>query len=133
MSPRTMFLSRLIGLYALLGTLSMVVHGQATVDMVTTLMHNPPVLFLAAVITLVAGLAIVLSHNVWTGGALPVIITLTGWIVLIKGLVFLCLSPEAAQAYFAALHYEQYIYLYSGVSLILGAYLTYAGFRPVSR
>jgi hypothetical protein len=26
-----------------------------------------------------AGLAVVVAHNVWSGGALPVVVTLVGW------------------------------------------------------
>jgi len=129
---RTTFLSRLIGLYALLGAFSMVVHRQATVDMVTALVHNPPLLWLAAVFALIAGIALVLCHNVWTGGVPTVLVTLVGWISLLKGLIFLYLPPELAAAYFAALHYDQHIYLYSGAGILLGAYLTYAGFRPAA-
>jgi len=52
--------------------------------MVTLLIHNSRVLFLAGVIAVIAGLAMVLGHNVWSGGALPVIVTLVGWSTLIR-------------------------------------------------
>src|SRR5208337_2104586 len=133
MSPRTTFLGRLIGLYCVLCSLFMISHRQATVATVNALIHNPPMLFIVAVITLVAGLAIVLGHNVWSGGVLPVILTLVGWITLIKGLLFLFLSPEAAASLFEEVHYEQLFYLYPTISLILGVYLTYAGFRSATR
>jgi hypothetical protein len=43
--------------------------------------------------TLAAGLAMVLAHNIWSGDALAVIVTLMGWLTLalIKGLLFLLL------------------------------------------
>jgi hypothetical protein len=44
--------------------------------------------FLGA-ITLAAGLAMVLAHNIWSGGALVVVVTVVGWITLIKSLLFL--------------------------------------------
>jgi len=130
MAPRTRFLSRLIGLYCVLGSLSMSVHKQATVAMVDALIHNSPLLFMSGVITLGAGLAIVLGHNVWSGGLLPVVVTLTGWVAVIKGLLFLFLSPEAAIGFWGNAHYEQLFYLYAGISFALGAYLTYEGFKP---
>ena len=134
MSARTAFLSRLVGLYCILVSLSMVTHKRATVEMMTALVHNPPLLFIVGVITLAAGLAMILGHNVWSGGALPVIVTLIGWLTLIKGLLFLLLSPEAAVRFFlGGLHYEQSFYLYAAISLVLGVYLTYRGFRPTSR
>jgi hypothetical protein len=130
MSSRTTFLSRLLGLYCILIGLSMVTHRQATVETVTALVHNPPVLFIAGVIALITGLSMVLGHNVWSGGALPVIVTLIGWLTLIKGLLILFLSPEAAVGFFlGGLHYEQLFYLDTMISLIFGVYLTCEGFR----
>jgi vacuolar-type H+-ATPase subunit I/STV1 len=132
-SPRTFFLSRLFGLYYILAALSMVIHKQTTVETVTALLHNSPVMFLLGIITLVAGLAMVLAHNIWSGGALAVIVTLIGWITLIKGLLFLFLPPEMDAGFFLSrLHYEQFFYLYAGVSFVLGVYLTYGGFTSKS-
>jgi len=132
MSPRTVYLSRLIGLYCVFISISMATHKEATVTTVNALSHNPPLLLMSGVIALVAGLAIVLGHNIWSGGALPVIVTLVGWVALIKGLLLLFLAPVAA-GLTEAIHYEQSFYTYSALSLILGVYLTYGGFRSASR
>jgi hypothetical protein len=130
MSPRTTFLSRLIGLYCIVVSLSMFTNKQATAETVTALINNRPLLYVVGVMAVAAGLAMVLSHNVWLGGALPVIVTLIGWATLIKGALFLFLSPEAeARVFLAGLHYETYFYLYAAISLLLGIYLAYGGFR----
>ena len=50
------------------------------------------------------GLAIVLLHNYWSGGALTVIITLLGWLTLIKAVLLLVLPSTKLVA------------LYGGVS-----------------
>jgi hypothetical protein len=133
MSSRTAFLSRLIGLFSILVSLSMISHREVTERTMTALIHNPPLLLIIGMIALGAGLAIVLSHNVWSGGALPVVITLVGWVILIRGLVILFLSPEAAAGLFEALHFERFFFLYAAVSLIIGIYLSYGGFRVRSR
>jgi len=129
MSPRTVYLGRLIGLYCVFLALAMMSHKQATVETMTALIHNAPLLFFISVAALVAGLAIVLAHNVWSGGALPLVVTLFGWISLIKGLVFLLLSPETSVAYFKALRYGQFFYAYMSITLAIGIYLTFASFR----
>jgi hypothetical protein len=86
------------------------------------------------VITVIAGLAMVLSHNVWSGGAVTVIVTLIGWIALTKGALLLFLSPEAESSLFLdTLHLEQFFYLYLGGMLLLGSYLTYAASRRATR
>jgi len=129
MSTRTIFLGRLIGLYCLLLAVAMISHKQATVRTVTALIHDEAVLLVVSILASVAGLAIVLAHNVWTGGALPIVVTLVGWISLIKGALFLFLSPETSVAYFEALRYGQLFYVYMSITLAVGIYLTLASFR----
>lgn len=129
MSTHTAFLSRLLGLYYLIASLAMVAHKQDIVKIEETLVHSPALLFLAGIMTLVAGLAIVLGHNVWSGGVLPVVVTVAGWITLVKGLFFLFLSPEEAVSFWGSLRYEQLFYLYAAISFLVGTYLTFAGFR----
>ena len=128
MSSRTRFLGRLNGLYLILISLAMVVHKQATVELMAALVRNAPELFISGVIAVSAGLAIVLGHTVWSGGVLPVVVTLTGWLMLIKGVFLLFLSPEGTYRFFlAGLHYEHFFYQYNAIPLVLGVYLTYAG------
>ena len=132
MSPRTIYLGRLIGLYCVLLALAMISNKQATVETIIALMHDAPVLLLAAIVAMAAGLAIVLGHIVWSGGALPVVVTLVGWISLIKGLILLFLPPVGALAYFEALHYGQFFYAYMSVTLAIGIYLTFSSFRSLA-
>ncbi len=127
MQSRTILLSRLLGLYTILGGLAMVMHKHASIVMVNELVRNAPMLFLLGVITLVAGLALVLGHNIWSGGALPVVVTIVGWGTLLKGLLFLFLLPDGMVDFLAATHWEQGFNVYATISLLLGAYLTYAG------
>ena len=134
MSPRTIFLGRLIGLYSILFPLSMFAHKQATIGAVTSLLQNVPLMFIVGLIGLVTGLAMVLSHNVWSGGALPVIVTLFGWSTLIKCLLVLFLSPEAeSRLFLAGLHYEQLFYFYAAFAILLGIYMVYAASRSKAR
>jgi hypothetical protein len=108
----------------------MLTHKQATIEMVTALVHSPPVLYLVGVMLVIAGLAMILGHNIWSGGALPVIVTLISWLTLTKGLLFLFVPPEAAPGFFLeGFRYEQLFYLYAAISLFLGSYLTYSGVR----
>jgi hypothetical protein len=94
MLPRTLFLSKLIGLYCILIALSVMTHRQATVETVTVLLQNPAMMLILGVITLAAGLATVLAHNIWSGGAFVIVVTLVGWMALLKSLFFLFLPPE---------------------------------------
>ena len=129
MSPRTLFLSRLIGLYCIVVGLSMMTRRQAMLGTVNGLLQNPSMMLILGVIALGAGLAMVLAHNIWSGGTLAVVVTIIGWLTLIKGLLFLFLSPEPeAGVFLGQLHFQQLFYFYGGILLLLCIYLTYIGF-----
>jgi hypothetical protein len=74
------------------------------------------------------GLGLVIGHNVWTGGALPVVVTLVGWASIIKGVVVLALPTRQISKLYETLHYERFYLAYVGVTLALGLYLTIAAF-----
>jgi hypothetical protein len=133
MPARTAFLGRLIGLYLIFISLAMAAHKQTTIESMNALVHNPPVLFVIGVIAVAAGLAMVLGHNIWSGGVLPVIVTLTGWLLLSKGVLLLFLSPEAVYGLLlAASRFEQFFYPYITVVLLLGICVTFPGFKAKS-
>ena len=92
MSRLTVYLARLIGLFTVLLIVALLLHGGA---MIESAIADKPLIFTYAIISLALGLALILGHNVWSGGALPVVVTLVGWLILAKGLVLLYLAPDA--------------------------------------
>lgn len=130
MSARTAFLSKLIGIYCILVAIAMGINKQATIQMVRTLVNDAPVVFVFGLLLVAVGLAMILSHNVWSGGAAPIIVTIVGWATLIKGLLFLFLPPPAAVGILVwGPAYERFYFADVAVAFILGVYLTYAGFK----
>jgi hypothetical protein len=128
-SPLTIFLGRLIGLFLVLFSLAALMDRQTMVEAADTLLHNRALLLIAGMIAVLGGLAIVLTHNLWSGGALPVVITILGWIILARGLLLLFLPPSAMVNLWQMLHFEEFFYVYLIIVLGLGLYLTYAGFK----
>jgi hypothetical protein len=131
MSRLTIFLARLIGLFTVLLVGALLIRGSAIIEAVAA---NGPLMFTYAIISLSIGLAMMLGHNVWSGGALPVIVTVVGWLIFAKGLLLLCLPPEALNQIFQRMHYGDHMLFYVAPSLVIGLYLTWAGFTaPTSR
>jgi hypothetical protein len=89
--------------------------------------------FLIGLITLAIGLALVLAHNIWSGGVLPIVITLFGWITLIRGLIFLLASPDVLASLFEKMNFEKVTNVAIAITAVLGVYLTDMGFRPQRR
>jgi 1,4-dihydroxy-2-naphthoate octaprenyltransferase len=132
MKPLTIYLGRLLGLFTLIVSFWLLIERQNTISTIPALLGNRPAMVIFAIMALAAGLAIVLAHNVWTGGALPVLVTLIGWVILIRGVLFLFLPPEATLAILAAMQFERFFYVYLAIPFVLGIYLTYLAFtaRP---
>jgi hypothetical protein len=126
---RTAFLGKLLGLYLMAIAVTMMAHSQATVEVMKSIVQDRPLLFLCGLVGVTAGLAIVLAHNVWSGGVLPILVTLFGWASLIKGMALLLLSPETeSRVFIVGLGYEQHPNFFAAFALLLGAYMAYSGF-----
>jgi hypothetical protein len=125
MSRLTVFLARFIGLFIVLLISTLLVRGSA---IVVTAVADGPLMFTYAMIGLATGLAIILGHNVWSGGVLPVVVTIVGWLILAKGLLLLFLKPEALTRQLEQMQYGEHFNLYLMPALVIGLYLTWAGF-----
>ena len=134
MTSRTVFLSRLFGLYLILYALTMAVHWQAKADIVIWLLHNPPILWMMGLFALVAGLAMVLVHNRWSGGVRVVIVTIVGWMALAKGFFFLCVPSGAAVEWLVSVFARAgSFYALTAAVFVLGLIFTLNGFLPESQ
>jgi hypothetical protein len=125
MSTLTVYLARLMGLSVLVFVVAFMVRGNA---MIMATVSDSPVMLVYAIFSVAAGLAIILGHNVWSGGALPVIVSLAGWLIFAKGLMLLFVNHETLSLLLERMHYSENYIFYFAPSLLLGLYLTYAGF-----
>jgi hypothetical protein len=128
-SQRTAYIGKVYGLYCLLFGLTMLAHKDAIIEAVMSLPRIPGMSLWLGIVILGVGLAIVSGHNVWSGGAVAVVVTVLGWLTLLKGLVLISLSPQGLGAYIAAVHYEQFYYLFAALTTAVGAYLTFESLR----
>lgn len=83
-------------------------------------------LFLWGVISLVIGVAMILSHNIWVQGW-QVIITIFGWLALIKGLSLLFM-PEMAKEWSKKAENASFLPFALLIAVFIGLVLTYLGF-----
>ena len=131
MPPRSVFLSRLIGLCLLLYGLAMIVHRQTIAYAMARLSSSPTAMLGVSVHTVIAGLAMVLGHNLWAKHPAALIVTLVGWLTLIKGVILLLLPPPLmAKILQHVLNSATWLHAVTAIMLVLGAYLTYRSFRP---
>jgi hypothetical protein len=75
----SLFLARLFGPLLVVLAIGLLTRQDAWRAMANDFVASRPLLFLSAFLTLLGGLAVVNTHNVWAGGW-PVIITILGWL-----------------------------------------------------
>lgn len=81
-------------------------------------------LLLAAMMVLVAGVAVVLVHNVWIA-SWEVIITIVGWALVLKGVLLLLLPGEMAKLTESVMKTKWLLPLGGVIWVVGGLYLGY--------
>jgi putative exporter of polyketide antibiotics len=133
MTPRTLYLCRLLGIFLLILTAAEIVQRSALAETAIVLVRDPALLLICGMLTLVAGLAIVLAHNVWRGGAAAVLVTILGWLMLLKGAALVIIPAGSWPAIVQASRFADFYPVYGILPLVLGVYLTFAGFSARHR
>jgi len=128
MSPLTLFLGKFLGIVCLLLCAALIARPKASLEAIKAMMESPGLLLVTGINTLAGGVAMVVGHNVWSGGALPVAVSLLGWLTLIKGFALIVTPPRALAAFYGALRYPAWFRLYMAFALALSAWLTVAAF-----
>jgi hypothetical protein len=123
----SIFLARLLGPTMLVMGLGLLVNRSTYRDLSLEVLDSRALLFIAGLIAFVAGLAIVLTHNVWVAGW-PVIITIFGWASLFAGIVRIVFPDSVAQLGRRAVDHQGFLIFGIVIYLGLGAWLTYAGY-----
>jgi hypothetical protein len=125
----SIFLARLIGPVMTLVGISLLMNETAFRKMAMEFLRSPALIFFSGMILMPAGLAIVLSHNVWVLNW-PVIITLLGWIAVISGALRVFAPDRALKIGKKAIASKEITTVSAAFWLVIGAVLCYFGFRP---
>ncbi|QGM46295.1 hypothetical protein [Methylocystis heyeri] len=127
MTALTLFLAKLIG--ALLATLAaaMVARAKEMAEIAQRAVADPMIVMFSGVLRTGFGLAIVIGHDIWSGGALPVAVTLFGWALYLSGLLLLFASQERLQRILDAMGLQRNMTAYAAGIGLLGLYYLAAG------
>jgi uncharacterized membrane protein len=128
---RSIFLAKLIGpLLAVIGV-TLVFNADVVRLIASEFLNSYALIYLAGVITFVAGLAIVITHNEWTADW-RVMITLLGWLCVFGGIVRIVFprAVEALGATMMATASNGWVIGEGVVFLALGAWLSFKGYTP---
>jgi hypothetical protein len=127
MSIISLFLAQIIGVYLVFIGLVLLTRYNELRHIVIEAFNNRVIIFVGGIFTLSVGLIIVLIHNTWEASP-AVIITILGWLTVLKSLLYLFL-PQRTLARLAQFINNRAIYVIGGIlSLFVGTYLAAIGF-----
>jgi hypothetical protein len=121
----SIFLARLIGPPLLIVGIGILINRDYYLALTRQFVGSPPLMYLGAVVGMVGGLAIILVHNIWAADW-RVLITLLGWIHVIRGAATVIFPRKAAEL--AALITARGILIATAVPLILGLIFVFFGY-----
>ncbi|HET6466837.1 MAG TPA: hypothetical protein VFG43_00520 [Geminicoccaceae bacterium] len=123
----SMFLARLIGPVLLVMGVAMLLDRRAWRAMAEEFLGSPALIFLAGLLALVPGLAVVLTHNVWSLDW-RLIVTLLGWLAVLGGVFRILLPRQVTRIGSAMLASDGAMTAAALVMLLLGGVLGLAGY-----
>jgi hypothetical protein len=125
MPQHTVYLARAIGLFTILVVGGVLIRGTGVIEAAVA---DQPVMDVYAFVSIGLGIATIVGHNFWSRGVLAAVVTFVGWLVLAKGIVLLLMPVGQVEGLVKQMQYAKYEYAYLAPALLLGVYLTWAGF-----
>lgn len=109
---------------------ALLINRRTVADLVTGTLNGPEFIFFSGLFTLLAGLAIVRAHNVWSA-EWTVLVTILGWLCIIGGVIRIIWPERVTTLRSAMMQTENAVTAWALVTLLLGAFLTAKGYALV--
>lgn len=119
------FFVKFMGYFMLLTSSPLFLSKEARTTMVENMKNNDSFIIVMGYICLLIGLPFVILHNVWDLSVLG-LVTLMGWMTLIKGIVFLAKPSIVKKKDFS----EKNLKIRGLIGALIGLGLMYCGYDP---
>ena len=123
----SIFLAKLIGPVLFLMGTAVILDSKRFQQLAREFIESEALIFLSGIITLLIGLAIVNTHNVWVFDW-PVVITFFGWLAIAARIARMTMPNPLKKIAAAMIDSKSYFFASSVVTILLGAYLSYQGY-----
>jgi hypothetical protein len=123
----SLFLAKLIGPVMLVIGLAVFANPRGFRDMAEEFLASRAMMFLSGLLIMPAGLAIVLTHNLWSADW-RVLITIFGWLNVVGGAIRLAGPPFLAQSGRAMLKLPWFTSAAAGIWTVLGLLFCFFGY-----
>lgn len=119
------YLAEVFGVSIVVVTLALLIK-EKHIKRIFSKIEDEENLFVWGLVAFVAGLAMVLAHNVWVQNW-QIIVTILGWLAMVKGLALLFL-PEKVKIWAKKIENEKWLPVALVILVFVGLVITYFGF-----
>lgn len=123
----TFFFAQLLGLVMIVMALSLFMQRPMYLGMVAAFRADRASQFAASFVGLLLGGILLLTHNVWSGGLLPMLVTLMGWLIFLKSAALLLLPTALLGRIMRPVATRRAFVVAASAMLVIGLYLFLAG------
>jgi hypothetical protein len=121
------FLAKLIGPVFLAVGIGLIANAAIYKKLAAEFLDSTALIYLSGLLTMIAGMALVLTHNVWAADW-RVLITLLGWLLAIGGAVRIVIPQGTQKIGRRFLKHPQAAIIAAAVWLAIGAVLCFFGY-----
>lgn len=126
----TIFLATVIGWYMVIISLFLLLRHEQVKSIVSDVVAQQGVFFMMTIITIILGLLMVTSHNVWVTGW-PVVVTLISWLVLSTGILRLVCAESAKKMASSFVEHSTSLRIAGVIILVIGLFLLFKVYYPM--
>lgn len=123
----SLLLAQLIGALFVIVGLGVLINPDHYGEMIRNFIKNAELYYFSGAISFLIGLSIIQFHNLWVLDW-RVVITVIGWLALIKGALRIVLPAIGSEVGHALIFKRQSIYLMGAILFIFGVWLCSKGF-----
>lgn len=123
----SIFLAKLIGSYMLIVALIALLRREQFQSAMKSIISSEGLIAFSGVVSLVAGLAILIGHPVWEA-SWRVVISVIGALAVLQGIARLAFTEQIQQKFASDKMQNAHWYIF-GILVVVGGFLTYHGFR----
>lgn len=109
---------------------ALLINRRTVAGLVTGVLNGPEFIFFSGIFTLLAGLAIVRVHNIWSA-EWTVLVTVLGWLCIVGGVIRIIWPEHVSAMRGGMIKGENTLTAWALVTLLLGAFLTAKGYALV--
>ena len=126
----SIFIAKIMGPVIAAMGLSLLINREVFNDLIAQLMKNAGAVILLGVLTLLGGLAVVTTHNVWKADW-TITITIFGWVAVVAGLMRVLLPRQIIKLGAKILKLSALLNIATAFLICIGLWLCYQGYVPI--